>query len=164
MRGGLTLAPVEADLGEYLARYHEQRRPGVSAGLRELHLENEVGARRACFDPLRLRTVLDALVDNAVRFTPQGTNVRLELSDHLEGQEAWLRIGVRDDGYGIPSDRLPALFQTFRQGDGSMTREVGGLGMGLPNAQKLVEAMGGRLTVASEPGRGTLFSVLLRAA
>ena len=163
-RGGLTLELIEADLSEFLTGYYEQRRPGVSAGLRELHWRNEGHGLRARFDPHRLRSILDELVDNAVRFTPQGSNIRLELSEHVEGDGRWMRIGVRDDGYGLPSDQLPALFQTFRQVDGSMTREVGGMGMGLPTAQKVAEAMGGRITVASEPGRGCLFSVLLRGA
>ena len=79
------------------------------------------------------------------------------------GQVAWARVGVRDDGRGIPPGRLRELFKEFVQLDGSMTREAGGLGLGLAAARKIMEAMGGRLTASSEPGRGAAFFLMLPA-
>jgi signal transduction histidine kinase len=154
---------VEGDPQSFLEFFYKERQPGVSAGLRELHFASDGTAQRARFDPQKLRQVMDELVDNAVKFTPQGSHVRLRLLSHIEGQCRWVRIDVEDDGPGIPVDRLPKLFKEFVQLDGSMTRQVGGLGLGLAAARTFVEAMGGRLTASSEPGCGATFTLLLPA-
>jgi signal transduction histidine kinase len=76
----------------------------------------------------------------------------------------WIAVEVCDDGPGIPPERMPTLFQLFRQGDGSLTRRVGGLGLGLSFARELAEKMGGRLDVESELGSGSVFRLILAAA
>jgi signal transduction histidine kinase len=107
--------------------------------------------------------VLDALVDNAVKFTPPGSRITLRLDAHTQNRTRWVRVRVEEDGPGIPSDQLGNLFDPFWQLDGSSTKKFGGLGIGLAMARDLVDRMGGRLSVASEEGRGTTFTILLRA-
>jgi signal transduction histidine kinase len=109
-------------------------------------------------DPTRLRQVVMNLVSNAVKFTVGGrVSVRLGLS---EGQ---LLVEVVDTGIGMSPEALKRLFQPFTQGDASTTRRFGGTGLGLAISRRLVEAMGGQLTVKSEPGQGSCFSVTLPA-
>jgi signal transduction histidine kinase len=150
-----------ADLSAFVTECYEERRPGISAGLRELALECDGARRPVRIDPLRLRQVVDELIDNAVKFSPRGTKVQLWVRDRVEQGAAWAEIGVADQGVGIPKDRLPELFQPFRQLDGSNTRKAGGLGIGLAMARRLMEAMGGRITVESEGPAGAVFSLLL---
>lgn len=153
-----------ASMRETLEECFRQRRPGVAAGLRELTCECAPALLPATFDPARFARIVDELIDNAVKFTPQGSHIRLaaDLANH-EGRE-WVRVRVSDDGPGIPAARLPALFAVFEQVDGSSTRAVGGLGMGLALAQQLARCMGCVLSAASEPARGTVFTLLVPAA
>jgi signal transduction histidine kinase len=159
----LNLRMAEADIASFLSAYHEARRPGVAAGLRELHQQGMDGPRIARFDAQRLTQVLDELVDNAVKFSPSGSNIWLRLSDWVEDGQDWIRVSVDDDGLGIPPESLPLLFQTFRQLDGSLTRDAGGLGIGLAAAKQLIEAMNGRISAASQERQGSSFSLLLPA-
>jgi signal transduction histidine kinase len=111
---------------------------------------------RLVADATRLRQVLVNLVDNAVKFTDQGY-VRVSAAGVRNG-EAWrLEFSVEDSGIGIPPDRMDRLFKSFSQVDASTTRRYGGTGLGLAISARLVEAMGGRIEVRSEPGRGARF-------
>lgn len=105
----------------------------------------------------RFRQIVTNLVGNAVKFTDEG-KVEVEL-DAAPGEPGTLRLvcGVRDTGPGIASDQLGRLFEPFVQADGSATRRHGGTGLGLSIVQRLVEMMGGRIEVESEPGRGSMF-------
>ena len=160
----LTLELSDVNLSAFLTAYHADRQPGVSAGLRELHLAGRIEKPHARCDARRLRQVLDELVDNAVKFTPEGSHVKLTLSRREVEGRSWLEIAVEDDGPGIPEAWLPKVFEQFRQVDGSITRAVGGMGIGLATARKLAEAMAGRLTVENAADRGSVFSLLLPPA
>jgi len=112
-------------------------------------------------DPVRLRQVLMNLTGNAVKFTPQG-GVHLTVEGHSGGgPDVALTLTVRDTGIGIPPARQAAIFESFTQADGSTTREYGGTGLGLTISRHLVELMGGRISVESEAGEGSLFTVSL---
>jgi len=163
-RGQLVLQMAEADLGEPMRRYCEERKPGANLRLREFSWTIEPGLPRVRFDEKRLVQVIDALVDNAIKFTPEGAVVQLRVRSVADGHGRWAAIDVADDGPGIPADRIPTLFEAFRQADGSSTRTIGGMGIGLSFSRQLVHAMGGRLEVESEPERGAVFTVLLPAS
>ncbi|HEY3215792.1 MAG TPA: HAMP domain-containing sensor histidine kinase, partial [Candidatus Eisenbacteria bacterium] len=160
--GRLELVCERTDPSRLVRSWAASRRPGVAAALRELELSTEE-TPAARFDAKALLGVLDALLDNAIRFTPVGTHIRIESRTWNEAGARWAHIAVHDDGPGIPPDRIESLFEPFRQLDGSTTRAVGGLGMGLALARQLVEKMGGRLEGESAPGRGTTFIVRLPA-
>ena len=153
-----------ADIVTSISAYYRERLPGVSSGLREFTCVLEATELKACFDEDRLRTILDALIENAVKFTPSGSKIRLRVHEAVEGGERWAQIDVEDDGPGIPPAQLPTLFESFRQVDGSLTRAVGGMGIGLALALQLAQGLGGRLTATSEEGRGSCFSLFLPAA
>jgi len=110
-------------------------------------------------DPTRLRQVLTNLINNAVKFTEQG-DVVVYVAPSDPGR---LYFGVRDTGIGISTEGQSRLFKAFSQVDSSHTRKFGGTGLGLVISQRLVTAMGGRLTVASAPGFGSDFSFELPA-
>jgi anti-anti-sigma factor len=152
------------DLVPAVSAYYRERLPGVSSSLREFTLALEANELRSCFDENHLKTILDALIENAVKFTPAGTKIRLRVREETEKGDLWARIDVEDSGPGIRSAELPTLFEPFRQLDGSLTRAVGGMGIGLALARQLAQGLGGHLTVASEEGEGTTFSLFLPAA
>ena len=110
-------------------------------------------------DTRRVRQVLVNLLSNAVKFTPAGGSV--ELSGSGDEEAALVRLEVRDSGPGIAPEDLPKLFQPFTQLDTRLSREHAGTGLGLALVRSLAELQGGRAEVESEPGRGSLFRVVL---
>ena len=99
--------------------------------------------------------MISNLVDNAIKYSPQGGDVELRL--HRNGQFA--RIEVADSGLGIPRDEHHRIFEKFYRLDPALTRGVNGTGLGLYISKELVERMNGRISVDSEPGRGSTFVV-----
>jgi len=108
-------------------------------------------------DPLRLGQILTNFVNNAVKFTERG-EIRLNI-EQLErtGEKVQLKFSVRDTGIGMTPEQAAKLFQPFTQADMSTTRKHGGTGLGLTICRRLVELMGGRIWLESEPGVGSTF-------
>jgi signal transduction histidine kinase/DNA-binding response OmpR family regulator/HPt (histidine-containing phosphotransfer) domain-containing protein len=113
--------------------------------------------RLLCGDPARLQQVLVNLISNAVKFTERGEIVVRLVREAESAATASVRCEVFDTGIGIAPDAQKLLFQPFSQVDGSTTRKYGGSGLGLAISAQLVERMGGRIEVESEPGRGSVF-------
>jgi signal transduction histidine kinase/transcriptional regulator with GAF, ATPase, and Fis domain len=120
-----------------------------------LHVRAEEDVPPVSGDPNQLRQVLSNLVDNAIKYSPQGGDVELRLNRN--GQFA--RIEVADCGLGIPSGEHDRIFEKFYRLDPALTRGVNGTGLGLYISKELVERMNGRISVDSEPGRGSTFVV-----
>ncbi|MEJ7928853.1 ATP-binding protein [Ramlibacter sp. AN1015] len=110
-------------------------------------------------DPTRLRQVLINLAGNAVKFTPQGEVVLSASAEPAPSKGIRLHLAVRDTGIGIETDKLGELFQPFSQVEQSTARRFGGTGLGLAICKRLIDAMGGSITVESVPGRGSTFRV-----
>lgn len=110
-------------------------------------------------DPTRFRQILDNLLTNAVKFTPQGKRVemRVQLSGIDKDNRRNLIIEVEDQGIGMSPEVVAKLFQPFTQADASTTRRYGGTGLGLSICKKLAESMGGGVSVRSKPGVGSCF-------
>ncbi|MBI3770563.1 MAG: HAMP domain-containing histidine kinase [Deltaproteobacteria bacterium] len=123
-----------------------------------LHWPEPSLALHVSLDRGKLRTILQQLIQNAVKFTDAG---RVTIAIEHDGQ--YLTVTVEDTGVGIPQDRLADLFQPFRQLDGSNTRRHGGVGLGLHLVKRLVVLLRGDVRVTSQPGRGSTFVVTLPA-
>lgn len=132
------------------------------AAEKNIRIINEVigDLPKALIDQGRLEQVLVNLIDNAVKYTPEGGTVRL----HAERADTCIRISVQDTGIGIPSKDLPRIFERFYRVDEGRSRDQGGTGLGLAIAKHIVQLHGGELTVTSVPGKGSTFSFTLRIA
>jgi heavy metal sensor kinase len=109
-------------------------------------------------DAARLRRMLANLIDNAIRYTPEDGTITLSLSR----DDGWARIDVADTGEGIASEHLPHVFDRFYRADKSRTKRKGGTGLGLAIVKGIAEHHGGTVSVVSEPGEGSTFTVWLR--
>ena len=126
----------------------------------DLRLEQNGSPTVAIADEDKLRQVLVNLLDNAIKYSPDGGDVVLELA----GGHGRVRLTVRDSGLGIPPGEQERIFEKFYRLDPALTRGVGGSGLGLFISRELVARMGGSLTVRSQPGEGATFVVDLPAA
>jgi len=115
-------------------------------------------------DPGRLRQIITNLVGNAIKFTELGEVAMTVEVESQTDSEAVLIFSVSDTGIGIPKEKHQSIFEPFIQADGSTTRKYGGTGLGLSISTNLVERMGGRMWLDSEPGKGSTFYFTLRFA
>ena len=139
----------------------------LPAQLKGLSLTCEISPRvpdEVTGDPARLRQILVNLLGNALKFTPSGSVVVRATLESSAPSETGILFAVTDTGIGIPLEKQGAIFQPFAQADGSMTRKYGGAGLGLSISMRLVELMGGKIWVGSEPGKGSTFHFSVRFA
>jgi len=156
--GHLELSPVPVDLCALLQEMVELESPTAQAKGIRLHLECDDSIPECVsVDPLRLRQILLNLIGNALKFIERG-EVRLTASSTAAG---WIRLCVIDTGPGLSAEAISRLFKRFSQADEAVSQRHGGSGLGLAIVSQLVELMQGRLTVESEPGRGSTFAVEL---
>jgi signal transduction histidine kinase len=155
LRDGHGIRPTPQNLVPLLAeiaRMYEDRPPGV----RIMSTMRQVDAE---IDGERMRTVVRNLVENAVKYS--GPDSRpVELAARPDGDHIVIR--VTDDGPGIPEGEMPHLFEPFFRVDRSRSKKTGGYGLGLSIAKRIVEAHGGTIAVANNPGRGASFVITLR--
>jgi signal transduction histidine kinase len=158
--GHMELEPEEVDLDALLREVAATVEPLVrqNGSTLELRASPELGRVRA--DPGRLRQVLLNLLGNAAKFT-QGGQVRLEAERTAAGGRPELVLRVVDTGIGISPEQAERLFQPFTQADSGIHRKYGGTGLGLAISRRFCRLMGGDITLQSEPGRGSTFTVRL---
>ena len=159
--GHLELESIEFDLEEVLSHALELTAPKARA--KKLTLALRAGPDLPAFltgDPARLRQILLNLLGNAVKFTAVGEIV-LSVGNTGQPGSGGIAFAVSDTGIGIPADKLETIFEDFQQADSSTTRNYGGTGLGLGISRRLVERMGGHLTVESAPGAGSTFRFTL---
>jgi PAS domain S-box-containing protein len=159
-QGDLRVSELPVDVNVLLAEVMDVMRLELADGSKpeiELSLENLLPAGFSFnSDSLRLKQILMNLMSNGIKFTKKGY-VKLEaFRNHKE-----VIFNVEDTGMGIPKDKIPIIFDRFRQVDESSTRVAGGNGLGLFITKNLVEKMGGHLKVRSTVGVGSLFSIVM---
>jgi PAS domain S-box-containing protein len=155
--GGLRLDIRPVDLGSVIGAALDSVRPAADAKKIRIRSGLAASARLTEGDPQRLQQVIWNLLANAVKFTPPGGLIDVQL---LDGEDKSVRIRIADDGAGIDPEFLPHVFERFRQADGSVSRQHGGLGLGLAIVRHLVELHGGTVRAESSgPGKGSTFTV-----
>jgi len=161
--GKLAIEIIDCNVDEILSVINSSMRPSASekgVGF-EVVLKTDV-PEKIKTDPTRLNQCLVNLTGNAVKFTETG-GVTVELSLEEMGDKPFVRFDVVDTGIGIPVDQQKSIFDKFMQADSSTTRKHGGTGLGLAITKQLTQLLGGDLTLTSEPGKGSTFSVIIPA-
>jgi signal transduction histidine kinase/ActR/RegA family two-component response regulator len=155
--GKIDLRKRAVDVNETIRQAVEAARPAIDQQRHELQLILEHDATLWVYaDPTRLEQIITNLLTNAIKYTRKGGEIRIEA--RRDGSEAV--ISVSDTGIGITPRMLPQIFDLFTQGDHSLDRSIGGLGIGLSLCRRLVELHGGTITASSEGvGRGSTFAI-----
>jgi signal transduction histidine kinase/ActR/RegA family two-component response regulator len=156
MMGKLTLEKAPVDLADTVARCVDTLQAGGRTRHFQFHLHSAPALVDA--DPTRLVQIIDNILDNAVKYSPDGGRIDVTVR-HADG---WAELLVRDSGIGIPVDLLPKVFTIFVQGKQSLQRVQGGLGIGLSLVRRLVEMHGGSVAIDSAgTGHGACVTVRL---
>ena len=157
--GRMTLEPADTDVADKLTSLRRLWEPKARANGVRLVISIDPDAPEVVrVDPLRLQQILFNLASNAVKFTREG---RIDIETAWDAATSCMSFRFRDTGIGIPADRLESVFASFQQADAGTTRRFGGTGLGLTISRRLAEIMGGTLTVESEVGRGSVFTLIL---
>lgn len=158
-RGELTLTLTDTDLGKIVSQIIENHRYSAKVKGIDLSVTIEENLPPVHCDRERISWVINELVTNALKFNPSGGWVSVAVTS----QQGIITVSVRDNGIGIPAERLAEIFEPFHQLDGSTTRRYGGTGLGLALATRILEAHASTLRVESELGRGSIFEFSLPA-
>ena len=157
--GKLELNPQKVQLAPLIEEVIGTARPLAEQNKTRLTVEIPHDLGTLSVDPLRLRQILLNLLSNACKFT-KGGEVRLRASRGRNGRH-WVELSVSDTGIGMTPEQQAKLFEEFTQADATTAQRFGGTGLGLAIARKLARMMGGDVTVTSEPGKGSAFTVRL---
>lgn len=148
---------VPVDLAEVAQRVVEQMRPAALKKAQALGLEAPPAVSGVSGDPDYLERAVRNLVDNAIKYTPEGGAVRVEVRE----RPGAIVLEVSDNGIGIPAEDQPRIFERFYRVDKSRSRDMGGTGLGLSIVKHVVQGHGGSVEVESEAGRGSKFRMVL---
>jgi signal transduction histidine kinase len=157
--GKLELSPESVSLAPLIDEVIGTARQVAEQNKNRLIVECEDNLAPVMVDPMRLRQILLNLLSNACKFTKEG-EVSLRARRVGNGRDT-IEFAVADTGIGMTPEQLSRLFQEFSQAEASTARKYGGSGLGLAITRKLARMMGGDVTVASEPGKGSMFTVRL---
>ncbi len=150
----------EVSLRDAVERVAMTVRPIAASRGNQITVSFSGSTGRCWTDPTKLRQVLINLVGNAAKFTEDGA-VHVATVVRAQADRTWFEIAVRDTGIGIPAEKLESIFEPFTQADGSTTRLYGGTGLGLAICKKICEMLGGGISVVSELGVGSTFTIRL---
>jgi CheY-like chemotaxis protein len=159
--GKLELSPDWVNLTPLINEVVDTARPLAEQNNNRLVVKCQENLGSLTVDPMRLRQILLNLLSNACKFTKQG-EVTL-LARKLVNEGNWIEFAVSDTGIGMTPEQQAKLFEEFTQADSSTARQYGGTGLGLAITRKLARMMGGDVTLMSEAGKGSTFTVRLPA-
>ena len=157
--GKLELNPQTVQLAPLINEVIDTARQLAEQNKNRLIVDTQENLGALTVDPMRLRQILLNLLSNACKFTKQG-EVRLQARRVANGRD-WIELAVADTGIGMTAEQKAKLFEEFTQADVSTAQRFGGTGLGLAITRKLARMMGGDMTVTSEPGKGSIFTVRL---
>ena len=157
--GKLELNPQTVQLAPLIDEVVGTARQLAQEKKNRLVVETQENLGALTVDPMRLRQILLNLLSNACKFTKEG-EVKLQASRVRNGR-CWVELSVSDTGIGMTAEQQAKLFEEFSQADATTAQRFGGTGLGLAITRKLARMMGGDVTVASEPGKGSVFTVRL---
>jgi len=157
--GKLELSPESVNLAALIDEVVGTARQLAEQNKNRLVVEAQEKLGALTVDPMRLRQILLNLLSNACKFTTQG-EVALQARKVVDGRN-WIEFAVADTGIGMTAEQQAKLFEEFTQADSSTAQRYGGTGLGLAITRKLARMMGGDVTVMSEPGKGSVFTVRL---
>lgn len=157
--GSPGLERESVELNASISSIVEEYRSRPDAKQHRFETELDPAIERLLIDPLKLNQVFNNLIDNALKYTPAGSEIRIEAKLHAKEHEVEIR--VEDNGPGIPESDLPHVFERFYRVEKGRSRERGGTGLGLSIVKHIINLHGGRVKVASVVGQGTTFFIWL---
>jgi signal transduction histidine kinase len=157
--GKLELNPATVELAPLIDEVAGTARQLADQNKNRLIVEAPEKLGQVTIDPMRLRQILLNLLSNACKFTKEG-EVKLNARRLVDGRD-WIEVAVADSGIGMTPEQQAKLFEEFAQADATTAQRFGGTGLGLAITRKLARMMGGDVTVSSEPGKGSVFTVRL---
>jgi adenylate cyclase len=160
--GKLELNPQTVKLAPLLEEVIGTARQLAEQNKNRLVVEAKEDLGALTVDPMRLRQILLNLLSNACKFTKEG-EIKLRVR-RLRNARDWIEMAVADSGVGMTPEQQAKLFEEFTQADRTTAQRFGGTGLGLAITRKLARMMGGDVTVTSEPGKGSVFTVRLPAS
>ena len=160
--GKVHLQTTECDLKKLLTMVWEHYLPKITAKNLQPILDLQKDLPTVLMDCHKLERVLGFVLSNAIKFTNLGS-ICLRANCNETDERLWLDISVEDTGCGIEEDRIKHIFEAFEQADNSMTRAFSGLGLGLGLSSRIIELLGGEISVSSVPNEGSVFHLRIPA-
>jgi signal transduction histidine kinase len=160
--GKMELCFETFDVREFVQKVATMVEPFVEKGENTFEVICAGDLGTMCGDAGKVRQSLVSLLDNASKFTRNGTVQLIANRDQVDDGD-WLSISVSDTGIGMTREQVRSLFKDFTQVDGSATRKHGGTGLGLALSRRLCQMMGGDISIQSEPDKGSTFTMRLPA-
>ena len=160
--GMLPVRPVPTDISEIISGSLSHFR--IRAPDRQIYLDIPSDLPEVMADPRRLREVLDNVLDNILKYTPDSAHISIQCEEITEGSRPTVQLCVRDDGPGIPEELLERIFEPFHQRDEIGGRNTSGVGLGLAISRRILGAHHGRIWAESAEGQGAAFFIALPSA
>jgi len=158
--GKMEFVLQKTDIAPLIGEITETFRPGLQKNNDELIINCDNNPGYAMVDPIRLKQALMNLFSNAVKFTKNGT-ITITTSQSVRKDKPWITIQIADTGIGMSAEDITHLFQPFRQVNTDTEKKYGGTGLGLALSRRMCHIMGGDISVESEKGKGSTFTIWL---
>jgi signal transduction histidine kinase len=158
MGRSLDLDPQRMDLVRLARQVVSEYQPTTDRHV--IELQHEAPSLEGTWDAQRLERMLANLLSNAIKYSPDGGAITVTVGHETDDRGAWAVVRVRDRGIGIPAQDAALIFQRFHRGS-NVAGRISGTGLGLAGARQIIELHGGIISVESEPGAGSTFTVQL---